>query len=503
MTGPFSWSFTTGPAPAVTSETPISGATGVATSTALTATFNEAVQALTVTSSSLVLKSSSGATVPATVSYNSSTNTATLTPSALLANSTTYTATVSGVEDTAGDPMAAPYSWLFTTGPAPAVTSYTPASGATGVSVSSPVTATFNEAVQSSTISFTLTSSSGTAVAASVAYNSSNYTITLTPSAALGYSTSYTATVSAAKDTAGDSMSGPFTWSFTTVAQPAPTITTCSPASGATGVAVSSAVTATFNEAVQSSTIGWSIKTPSGSSMAATTAYNSATNTVTMSPTTALANSTTYTVTISGAQNSSGVAMTSPVTWSFITAAASVAGAPTVISESPGSGATAVPVSSSELAILPLTATFNQPVQPGTINVTLTTGGSSVAATSWYSDDTDTVSLSPEATLANSTTYTATISGAESSSGVAMSAPFSWSFTTTAASVTTPTVMNTSPAFNGTSVDIDTPVTVNFNETVLGSSISSANFTLVNASVELPSRPRSPTPTSAACIPQP
>ena len=119
MTGPFSWSFTTGPAPAVTSETPNSGATGVATSTALTATFNEAVQASTITSSSLLLKSSSGATVPATVSYNSSTNTATLTPSALLAYATTYTATVSGVEDTAGDSMATPFSWSFTSGPAP------------------------------------------------------------------------------------------------------------------------------------------------------------------------------------------------------------------------------------------------------------------------------------------------------------------------------------------------------------------------------------------------
>ena len=119
---------------------------------------------------------------------------------------------------------------------------------------------------------------------------------------------------------------------------------------------------------------------------------------------------------------------------------------PTVIGESPASNATTVPVSSSMLAILPVTATFNEPVQPSTINFTLSTGGNSVPATFWYSDDTDTVTLSPEATLANSTTYTATISGAENSSGVAMSAPFSWSFTTTAASVTTPTVMNTSPS---------------------------------------------------------
>src|SRR5262249_17349903 len=46
--------------------------------------------------------------------YNSSTNTATLTPNAALAASATYTATVSGAQDTAGNLMA-PVSWSFTT----------------------------------------------------------------------------------------------------------------------------------------------------------------------------------------------------------------------------------------------------------------------------------------------------------------------------------------------------------------------------------------------------
>jgi len=346
----------------------------------VTATFNEAVQATSVTVGSFVLKSSSGATVTAAVAYNSSTNTATLTPSSLLANSTTYTATLSGVTDAAGHVMASAFSWSFSTGPAPAVTSCTPASGATGVGVSSPVTATFNEGVQSSTISFTLESSSGSMVAATVAYNSSNDTATLTPSAALATSTTYTATVSGAQDTAGDSMSGSTTWWFTTDATP-------------------------------------------------------------------------------------------------------TTGAPTIIGETPASGATGVPVSTAMYGILSLTATFNQAVQPSTINFTLTTAsGSSVATTFWYSDDTDTATLSPEATLANSTTYKATVSGAENSSGVAMSSPFSWSFTTTAASVTTPSVISTSPAINATSVDVATPIAVNFNEAVLGSSISSANFTLVNGS---------------------
>ena len=202
----------------MTSETPASGATGVATNSNVTATFNEAVQASSITTSTFVLKGPSGSTVTATVAYNSTTNTATLTPSSLLATSTTYTATISGVTDTSGHTMASPFSWSFTTDPAPAVTTCTPASGATGVATSSTVTAAFNEAVQASTIKFTLANSSGTTVTTTVAYNSSTNTATLTPSAALANSTTYTATVSGVQDTAGDPMASPYAWTFTTAA---------------------------------------------------------------------------------------------------------------------------------------------------------------------------------------------------------------------------------------------------------------------------------------------
>ena len=141
-------------APAVTSETPAANATGVAVSTTVTATFNQAVQSGTIT---FTLTTSAGTSIAGNLSYNSSTDTATFTPSAALAYDTTYTATVSGAENSSGTPMSSAFSWSFTTDPLqPAVSSYTPASGATGVAVSTTPTATFNEAVQSSTISFAL-----------------------------------------------------------------------------------------------------------------------------------------------------------------------------------------------------------------------------------------------------------------------------------------------------------------------------------------------------------
>jgi len=79
------------------------------------AAINESVLGSSINTSDFVLKNSKGNTVSASVSYNDSTHTATLTPSASLAASTTYTATISGVKDAAGNVIASPMSWNFTT----------------------------------------------------------------------------------------------------------------------------------------------------------------------------------------------------------------------------------------------------------------------------------------------------------------------------------------------------------------------------------------------------
>jgi len=126
----------------------------------------------------------------------------------------------------------------------PTVSVATPACGATNLAVSSSVSATFNEAVQSSTISFTLTNSAGTSVPAALSYNSSSLTVTLTPSSALAYGTAYTASVSGANDTAGDPMAGSLTRSFTTGASQ-PAINAGSP------VTVNAELTLTFSQATE------------------------------------------------------------------------------------------------------------------------------------------------------------------------------------------------------------------------------------------------------------
>jgi hypothetical protein len=103
--------------PTVSSTSPAANATGVAVNTTVSATFSEAMNAVTITTSSFTLKAGS-TPVSGSVSYNSSTYTATFTPSANLSYSTTYTATLStAITDAAGNPLASAYSWSFTTVP--------------------------------------------------------------------------------------------------------------------------------------------------------------------------------------------------------------------------------------------------------------------------------------------------------------------------------------------------------------------------------------------------
>jgi hypothetical protein len=109
------WTFTTGniTAPRVITTDPLNLANGVAFNKVIGATFNEAMDPLTITSSSFTLMS--GATqVPGTVNYSGTT--ATFTPSGSLLSGNTYTATVTtAAKNSAGISLASDKVWSFNT----------------------------------------------------------------------------------------------------------------------------------------------------------------------------------------------------------------------------------------------------------------------------------------------------------------------------------------------------------------------------------------------------
>ncbi len=107
----------------------------------------------------------------------------------------------------------------------------------------------------------------------------------------------------------------------------APTVSTITPASGATGVPRTTTVTATFSEAMDPTTLNASTFTLSkqGSASTITTmvSYDATTNKVTLKPSSTLAASTKYTVTVKagagGVKDKASNPLASDKVWSFTT----------------------------------------------------------------------------------------------------------------------------------------------------------------------------------------
>lgn len=103
--------------PTVSSVSPEDSATHVAVNTVVTATFSQAMDGSTITTESFTL---AGSAISGTVTYDPATYTATFTPDADLEYDHQYTAILStAITDVAGNPLAEPYSWSFTTEPSP------------------------------------------------------------------------------------------------------------------------------------------------------------------------------------------------------------------------------------------------------------------------------------------------------------------------------------------------------------------------------------------------
>jgi len=122
----YPWTFTTVTTantipPEIVSTFPASAATNVPLNQAVSATFNEAMNPLTISTSTFTLTGPSLASITGSVSYDPINFIATFTPTTPLLASTTYTATIIGATDTTGNALGttgAPNPWMFTTGTA-------------------------------------------------------------------------------------------------------------------------------------------------------------------------------------------------------------------------------------------------------------------------------------------------------------------------------------------------------------------------------------------------
>ncbi|MDQ1628648.1 MAG: hypothetical protein QOI54_2392, partial [Actinomycetota bacterium] len=214
------------------------------------------------------------------------------------------------------------------TGPAPTVSAHVPATGATAVSQTGNLTATFDKPVTGvSAATFTLHAgtAAGPAVgAASVGYDSAARLATFHPAAKLAPGTMYTAVLtSGIRDAAGQALA-PTSWAFTT--DPRPAVQSKSPSAAAKRVNRKANVTVRFSEKVTGvSTASFTLTTVKGAVVKATVRYNAATRTAVLDPggpgSFKLKPRTKYTVRVTTRiKDATGNAL-APMSWSFTTRA--------------------------------------------------------------------------------------------------------------------------------------------------------------------------------------
>jgi len=344
-----------------------------------TVTFNKPVVA-----GSIAMTVSNGSTsVPGSVSYDATARTATFTPTSSLPNGTTFTVSVSAV-DAAGNVMPAPYTWTFRSQYPPATAGLCPCGLWDDTAVPATITADDPDQVELgvrfsadydgivtglrfykgpsntgthtgslwtasgqllNTVTFTGESTAGwqsaqfatpTAITAGtqyvISYHTSGHYSYDTGGLAAPYVNaplrspaqasvfSYGATTF---PTAGSSANYWVDPVFTIPPSTVPTPVAQEPGPGATNVSVASPVTVRFNAPLAPNTGTVALTTSSGAPVAGALTRPDA-STLVFTPSAALADGASYTVTVSGVKTIAGTPMSGPATWTFQTASVSL-----------------------------------------------------------------------------------------------------------------------------------------------------------------------------------
>jgi WD40 repeat protein len=383
--------------PVVTTTTPLDGTSSVGVGTAITATFNEPIDAATITPAAFELRDSIGQLVPATVTYDAAGNTAVLTPDSELTESTTYTATIhsgpGGPTDLAGNLLAANVAWSFTTGETVCCTVWSDSDIPANPSEADPSAVELGVKFRADVSGFitgvrfykgsgntgthvgNLWDNNGTLLATAtfagetaIGWQQVDFGTPVAISANTIYIASYHAPngnyaadasyftgsgvdspplrllqdgVSGGNGVYAYSTSSTFPsntfqasnyWAdvvFTTDNELPPEVTTTNPLADATDVQISSVVEATFSEAMDATSITnstFELRDGSDTLVPTAVAYDPATFTATLTPSSPLASIESYTASLKGGlvepriRDLSGDALSSDLTWSFVTA---------------------------------------------------------------------------------------------------------------------------------------------------------------------------------------
>lgn len=192
--------------PSVSSVTPANGAVNQEQNVQIAIVFSETIDTETINATNIAI---TGTGVPTFNLFIDPSNSARVIaqPNTDFSGSTTYTITVSGIKDLAGNTMVGSNITTFTTKatppPAdvtpPTIISKTPDSGSTTAELSSDVVIVFSEALNATFVNSTVFAlvkiSNSAIIPCAVTLGGDNLTVTMNPTADLEYSTNYRCTI--------------------------------------------------------------------------------------------------------------------------------------------------------------------------------------------------------------------------------------------------------------------------------------------------------------------
>jgi len=491
----FSWQFTSGSnndneGPKVTFINPEANAIDVASNNAITATFSEEINPLTLTKSTMTLVSNAEL-VDADVSYSG--NTAIFRPKRILANNTTYTATLSAfITDLAGNPMEEPYTWVFTTGitpdrDIPSVSSVYPENESTGIAMDNAIVARFSEAMDPASInadSFILADSDNQPVVGVM--KTIGASVTFRPLQSMNPSSDYTVTITKkATDLASNALEEDYSWSFTTSSgedTTAPSILSTVPASSSNFAPTNRGLIVVFSEIIDFESINSStffLTDTSGELILGNINY--AGDTVTFMPNSNLDFSTSYVATLTtDIKDMSGNALSLVHSWSFTTGTEVDKQAPVITSTLPASDARAIAETQivvnfdKDMDILSLNTGNIRVRDEKNVFITGTVSGTSQSAI-----------LTPSTRLDYDTNYFVTVTtGVRDLSRNHLTTDYAWSFKTSLhPDEAAPFVVSTTPYETQEKVKVSSTIEVLFSEAIDCTSVNNSNFTLTRNTI--------------------
>ncbi|MDP3237361.1 MAG: Ig-like domain-containing protein, partial [Myxococcales bacterium] len=407
--------------PTILSTTPPAGATGVARSSGdggitITIDFSEPIDTASFMATLTPMVSLLGAP-----SFSNGNASASITTATSLNANATYTVSVAA-RDLANNALAPPSMFGFTTAAAadntpPTVTSTVPTNNAMNVATAGlAISATFSEAVTPASVVATInapfelgtpTLNAGNTVATwSMPIFDDGGVATYQPA------TNYAVTVEAS-DVAGNSMTAPYPFSFTTAAPAdmvAPTLVSILPADTTTNVALNTVIVMTFSEPMNTATVQSGLRI-NGATRAGTFGWNATNSVVRFTPTANWSASTPYTVAFSAPPTDVAGNPLGSVSVSFTTGTAIDAIAATIVNRSPATNATGVPTQTGcdfLRQVNVVTLTYNSAVDPVSFAAAFRVlqGTTPVAGTIRFNPTGTVVTFAPSVRFNFGTTYT-------------------------------------------------------------------------------------------------